>query len=456
MGKTTEESTKFVTPRQEWYITNASSAGQSGPCQRVAGHAAHVTGGNPEIMRRRRNFGRRQRRDRPQRRNRPSSPPAPVSPDQLVDVTGAVELMKDGNGFLRMAASSYLANKSDPFIGQSLLRKWHVRDGAWIFGKAAPSAGRSNGSMRLHEIVKINGADPEKHLEIPEFRQLTSLDPDRRLVLETTPEELSTRAIDLLTPIGRGQRGLIVSPPKAGKTMLLKAISLAITANNPDIHQIILLIDERPEEVTDMRRSVKGEVIASSSDGHASEHVKVAEMALEKSRRWLEYGQDVVILLDSLTRLGRAYNNQVRGSGKILSGGVESTALQYPKRLFGAARNVEEGGSLTILGTVLVDTGSRMDEVIFEEFKGTGNMELILDRRLAERRVFPAIDIARSGTRKEEKLFSPEELEAVHLLRRAFAKMDPLDAMEKLLDRLKKTSSNKQFLESIRQAAGRG
>ncbi len=373
-----------------------------------------------------------------------------------MDVTGAVEVMKDGNGFLRSAATSYLASRTDPFIGQQLLRKWHVREGAWIEGKAAPGGGRGNGALRLHQIDQINGFAPEKHLEIPEFRQLTSLDPEERLILETTSDELSTRAVDLIAPVGRGQRGLIVSPPKAGKTMLLKAISLAISANYPDVHQIILLVDERPEEVTDMRRSVQGEVIASSSDGHAAEHVKVAEMALEKAKRWTEYGQDVVILLDSLTRLGRAYNNQARGTGKVLSGGVESTALQHPKRLFGAARNIEEGGSLTILGTVLIDTGSRMDEVIFEEFKGTGNMELILDRRLAERRVWPAIDITRSGTRKEEKLYEPDELEAVHLLRRAFAKMDPIDAMEKLLDRLRKTPTNREFLASIRQAAGRG
>jgi transcription termination factor Rho len=371
-------------------------------------------------------------------------------------VVGAVEVMKDGSGFLRSSASSYLATRNDPFITQQLLRKWHVREGVWVEGKAAAGGGRGNGSLRLQQIDPINGNDPEKHLELPEFRQLTSLDPEERYILETTPEEISMRAVDLIAPVGRGQRGLIVSPPKAGKTMLLKAISLAITANHPDVNQIILLVDERPEEVTDMQRSVKGEVVASSADGHAAEHVKVAEMALEKAKRWTEYGRDVVILLDSLTRLGRAYNNQTRGTGKILSGGVESTALQHPKRIFGAARNCEEGGSLTILGTVLIDTGSRMDEVIFEEFKGTGNMELILDRKLADRRIWPAIDITRSGTRKEEKLYEPDEMEAIHLLRRAFAKMNPIDAMEKFLDRLQKTPSNREFLASIRQAAGRG
>ena len=370
---------------------------------------------------------------------------------------GAVELMRDGSGFLRSSKTCYLATRNDPFIAQQILRKWHLRDGAWIIGKAAVTAGgRGNGKPRLQEIETINAMPPEKHLELPEFRQLTSLDPEERLILETTPEELSTRAVDLISPIGRGQRGLIVSPPKAGKTLLLKAISLAVTANYPDVRQMILLVDERPEEVTDMRRSVQGEVIASSADGSAAEHVKVAEMALEKAKRWAEYGEDVVILLDSLTRLGRAYNNQTRGSGKILSGGIESTALQHPKRIFGAARNIEEGGSLTILGTVLVDTGSRMDDVIFEEFKGTGNMELILDRRLAERRIFPAIDITRSGTRKEEKLYEKEEMESIHLLRRAFSKMDPMSAMEKLIERLQKTPTNKDFLASIRQAAGRG
>ena len=367
---------------------------------------------------------------------------------------GAVEILKDGNGFLRSPETSYLASRRDPFIGQQLLRKWSIREGAWIVGKAGPAGGR-NGAPRLWDIEQINGADPEKHLHLPEFRQLTSLDPEERFILETEPGEILTRAVDLISPIGRGQRGLIVSPPKAGKTMFLQAISKALTANYPDVKQIILLVDERPEEVTDMRRSVKGEVIASSSDGHSADHVKVAEMALEKAKRCTEYGEDVVVLLDSLTRLGRAYNNQTRGTGKILSGGVESTALQYPKRIFGAARNVEEGGSLTILGTVLVETGSRMDDVIFEEFKGTGNMELILDRRLADRRIFPAIDITRSGTRKEEKLYTEEEMQAVHLLRRAFTKMDPIDAMEKLIERLKKAPSNREFLATIRQAVGR-
>ncbi|MFQ5719695.1 MAG: transcription termination factor Rho [Acidobacteriota bacterium] len=374
----------------------------------------------------------------------------------MYEVAGAVEILKDGNGFLRSPETSYLAQRTDPFIGQQLLRKWHIREGSWILGKAGPGGGgRGNGAPRLWDVDQINDADPEKHLELPEFRRLTSLDPDQRLVLETEPDIIVTRAVDLIAPIGRGQRGLIVSPPKAGKTMFLQAISRALTTNYPDIKQIILLVDERPEEVTDMKRTVQGEVIASSSDGHASDHVKVAEMAIEKAKRCAEYGEDVVILLDSLTRLGRAYNNQTRGTGKILSGGVESTALQYPKRIFGAARNIEEGGSLTILGTVLVETGSRMDDVIFEEFKGTGNMELILDRRLADRRVFPAIDITRSGTRKEEKLYTEEEMEAVHLLRRAFAKMDPIDAMEKLIERLKKSPSNREFLATIRQAVGR-
>ncbi|MCZ6833230.1 MAG: transcription termination factor Rho [Acidobacteria bacterium] len=412
-------------------------------------------------MRRRRNFPRRNRRNRSAPADRSERPaphqPPPAPPGELYDVEGAVELMRDGSGFLRSSKTCYLATRNDPFIAQQILRKWHLRDGAWIIGKAAVTAGgRGNGKPRLQEIETINAMPPEKHLELPEFRQLTSLDPEERLILETTPEELSTRAVDLISPIGRGQRGLIVSPPKAGKTLLLKAISLAVTANYPDVKQMILLVDERPEEVTDMRRSVQGEVIASSADGSAAEHVKVAEMALEKAKRWAEYGEDVVILLDSLTRLGRAYNNETRGSGKILSGGIESTALQHPKRIFGAARNIEEGGSLTILGTVLVDTGSRMDDVIFEEFKGTGNMELILDRRLAERRIFPAIDITRSGTRKEEKLYEKEEMESIHLLRRAFSKMDPMSAMEKLIERLQKTPTNKDFLASIRQAAGRG
>jgi len=364
-------------------------------------------------------------------------------------VVGAVEVMKDGSGFLRSSASSYLASRNDPFITQQLLRKWHIREGAWIEGKAAAGGGRGNGALRLQQIDQINGADPEKHLELPEFRQLTSLDPEERFTLETTPEEISMRAVDLIAPVGRGQRGLIVSPPKAGKTMLLKAISLAITANHPEVKQIILLVDERPEEVTDMQRSVKGEVVASSADGHAAEHVKVAEMALEKAKRWTEYGSDVVVLLDSLTRLGRAYNNETRGTGKILSGGVESTALQHPKRIFGAARNIEEGGSLTILGTVLVDTGSRMDEVIFEEFKGTGNMELRLDRKLADKRIYPAIDVEASGTRREELLFQKDELVEVWKLRRVLLALESGAALELLIDRLKSTKSNAEFLASI-------
>jgi len=300
-------------------------------------------------------------------------------------------------------------------------------------------------------VEAVNFEDPDRLQSRTLFDNLTPLYPRERLILETTPDNVSMRVVDLLTPIGKGQRGLIVSPPRAGKTMLLQAVANSITANNPGCYLIVLLIDERPEEVTDMERTVKGEVVSSTFDEPADRHVQVAEMVLNKARRLVEHRRDVVILLDSITRLARAYNVIQPHSGKILSGGVDSNALQKPKRFFGAARNIEEGGSLTIIATALIDTGSRMDDVIFEEFKGTGNMELHLDRRLVDKRIFPAIDMEKSGTRKEELLLHPDELSKIYILRRALSELNPVEAMELLIEKIKKTRSNAEFLMTLKQ-----
>ena len=331
-----------------------------------------------------------------------------------------------------------------------------LRSAASISKKAIPSTARSARRKRrknifaLLKVEKINNNPPEKARDRVLFENLTPLYPSSRLVMETSKEKMTTRVLDLIAPIGKGQRALIVAPPRSGKTILLQNIANAISTNHPEVVLIVLLIDERPEEVTDMVRSVKGEVVSSTFDEPPERHVQVAEMAIEKARRLVEYGHDVVILLDSLTRLARAYNTVQPHSGKILSGGVDANALHKPKRFFGAARNIEEGGPLTIIATALIDTGSRMDEVIFEEFKGTGNMELVLDRRLADRRVWPAIDLIKSGTRKEELLYHPDELEKIYLLRQALADLSPLDAMNLLLGRLKKTNSNVEFLLSMK------
>jgi transcription termination factor Rho len=359
---------------------------------------------------------------------------------------GVLDIVSDGFGFLR--GPRLLPGPDDVYVSQSQIRRFGLRTGDRVWGQIRPpkESERYNSLLR---VELVNDMDPETARKRPAFDQLTPIFPNEQLTLETEPNILATRLVDLIAPIGRGQRGLIVSPPKAGKTLLLKAIANGLTANHTDIHLMVLLIGERPEEVTDMKRSVKGEVISSTFDEPASRHVQVAEMVIEKAKRLVEHGRDVVILLDSITRLGRAYNTVVPSSGKVLTGGVDANALQRPKRFFGAARNIEEGGSLTIIATALIDTGSRMDEVIFEEFKGTGNSEIILDRKVADKRTFPAIDITRSGTRKEELLTDPQQLKKMYVLRRILNPMGTMDAIDFLLDKLRNTKSNGDFFESM-------
>jgi transcription termination factor Rho len=367
--------------------------------------------------------------------------------------SGVLEILQDGFGFLRSADSSYLAGPDDIYVSPSQIRRFSLRTGDTVEGKIRPPKD-SERYFALLKVGQINYEKPENARNKVAFENLTPLHPNERLILERgngSTEDITARIIDLVAPIGRGQRGLIVSPPKAGKTMLLQNIAQSIAANYPDVYLIVLLIDERPEEVTEMSRSVKGEVVSSTFDEPASRHVQVAEMVIEKARRMVEHKHDVVILLDSITRLGRAYNTVVPSSGKVLTGGVDANALQRPKRFFGAARNIEEGGSLTILATALVDTGSRMDDVIYEEFKGTGNAEIHLDRRIAEKRVYPAINLNRSGTRREELLTDARELQKMWILRKLLHPMDELAAMEFLLDKLKSTKSNAQFFESMKR-----
>ncbi len=366
-------------------------------------------------------------------------------PNELLYGEGVLEILPDGFGFLRSTNYNYLPSAEDIYVSPAQIRRFDLKKGDTIAGTIRPPKDKEKYFAML-KVDRINNKPPEKARERIHFENLTPLYPNKRLVMETNKENLTTRVIDLVSPIGKGQRAMIVAPPRAGKTMILQSIANALATNNPEIVLIVLLIDERPEEVTDMQRLVRGEVIASTFDEPPERHVQVAEMALEKARRLVEYGNDVVILLDSLTRLARAYNAVQPHSGKILSGGIDSNALHKPKRFFGSARNVEQGGSMTIIATALIDTGSRMDEVIFEEFKGTGNMELVLDRRLADRRVFPAVDPIKSGTRKEELLYHKEELEKIYLLRQATADLSTLDAMNLLLGRLKKTNSNVEFL----------
>jgi transcription termination factor Rho len=365
---------------------------------------------------------------------------------------GTLEILPDGFGFLRSSECNYLPGPDDIYVSPSQIRRFGLRTGAIVSGHIRPPK-EAERYFALLRVDAINYEDPEVLAQKVYFDDLTPLHPTQRLRLETTPEEISMRVVDLVTPIGKGQRGLIVAPPRTGKTILLQKIANALLTNHPECYVIVLLIDERPEEVTDMERNIiKGrqcEIIHSTFDEPAERHTQVAEIVLEKAKRLVEYGRDVVILLDSITRLARAYNTLAPHSGKILTGGIEATALHKPKRFFGAARNIEEGGSLTILATALVETGSRMDEVIFEEFKGTGNMELHLDRRLVDKRVWPAIDINRSGTRKEELLLEPEELRRIYLLRKVLADMNPVEAMELLISRLAKTRSNEEFLASM-------
>ncbi|MDN3510624.1 MAG: transcription termination factor Rho [Candidatus Jettenia sp. CY-1] len=368
-----------------------------------------------------------------------------VNQNGLMYGEGVVEVLPEGFGFLRSPDYNYLPCPDDIYISPSQIRRFGIRTGAIVSGQIRPPKDTER-YFALLRVEAINFENPEIMGEKIIFDDLTPLHPTERLFLEKESSELETRIMDLVTPIGKGQRGLIVAPPRTGKTVLLQKIANSIRKNHPEVYLIILLIDERPEEVTDMDRSVDAEVIGSTFDEPASRHIQVAEMVIEKAKRMVEYGKDVVVLLDSITRLARAYNTEVPHSGKILSGGVDASALQKPKRFFGAARNIEEGGSLTIVATALVDTGSRMDEVIFEEFKGTGNMELHLDRKLADRRLFPAIDITRSGTRKEELVVNTEELKRMWVLRKVLNEMNPIEAMELLKNRLAKTKTNAEFL----------
>ena len=366
---------------------------------------------------------------------------------------GVLEILQDGFGFLRSADSSYLAGPDDIYVSPSQIRRFNLRTGDTVSGKIRPPK-EGERYFALLKVGDINFEQPEASKNKVLFENLTPLHANQRMTLERgngSTEDITARIIDLIAPIGKGQRGLIVSPPKAGKTMMLQNIAQSIACNHPECYLIVLLIDERPEEVTEMQRSVRGEVVSSTFDEPATRHVQVAEMVSDKAKRLVEHKRDVVILLDSITRLARAYNTVVPASGKVLTGGVDANALQKPKRFFGAARNIEEGGSLTIIATTLIDTGSRMDDVIYEEFKGTGNMEIHLDRRIAEKRVFPAIDINRSGTRREELLADPDELQKMWVLRKLLHPMDELQAMEFLLDRLKSNKTNKDFFEAMRR-----
>jgi transcription termination factor Rho len=364
---------------------------------------------------------------------------------------GVLEILQDGFGFLRSPNYNYLPSPDDIYVSPSQIRKFNLRTGDTISGQIRPPK-EGERYFALLKVEAVNYESPESSRGKIPFDNLTPLYPNQRLLLETAQEDLSTRVMDLLTPIGKGQRGLIVAAPYSGKTILLQKIANSITKNHPEVYLIVLLIDERPEEVTDMQRSVKGEVISSTFDEPAERHVQVAEVVIEKAKRLVEHKHDVVILLDSITRLARAYNTVVPHSGKILSGGVDSNALHKPKRFFGAARNVEEGGSLTIIATALVDTGSRMDEVIFEEFKGTGNMELQLDRNLFQKRIYPAIDVKKSNTRKEELLVHPDELSRVWILRKVLNELNSSEAMELLLERLRKIKTNAEFLMGLNKA----
>lgn len=365
---------------------------------------------------------------------------------------GVLEILQDGFGFLRSSDSSYLAGPDDIYVSPSQIRRFNMRKGDYLAGKIRPPKD-SERYFALLKVNEINGESPEKTKNKILFENLTPLFPNERFLLEQgngSTEDLSTRILDLIAPIGKGQRGLIVAPPKAGKTMLLQTIAQSITRNNPESDLIVLLIDERPEEVTEMQRSVRGEVVASTFDEPPARHVQVAEMVIEKAKRLVEHKRDVVILLDSITRLARAYNTVIPSSGKVLTGGVDAHALEKPKRFFGAARNVEEGGSLTIIATALVDTGSKMDEVIYEEFKGTGNQELHLDRKAAEKRIYPAINIRKSGTRREDQMMPEAELQRLWILRKIIAEMEDLQAIEFMIDRLKQTKTNEEFFLTMK------
>ncbi len=368
--------------------------------------------------------------------------------EPTIETRGVLQVMPEGHGFLRAATNDFNPESGDPWVPREIVQTMALETGVELDGFSVPSQ-RPGMPQAVVRVTTINGVSLETYKKRIPFKNLVAEDPTERIRLELDPAELSTRVVDLIAPIGKGQRCLIVAPPKAGKTVLLQKIARSITANHPEMHLIVLLVDERPEEVTDMRRNVRGEVIASSSDELARNHLQVAEIALERAKRLVECGRDVMVLLDSITRLSRAYNTEQKGSGRVLSGGIDARTMEKPRRFFGAARKAVSGGSLTVIGTALVDTGSRMDEVIFQEFKGTGNMEILMDRGLFERRIFPAIDISRTGTRKEEKLFTAEEYQKVTLLRRALASLRAAEAMQLLTGRIEKYPTNKEFLANL-------
>ena len=441
--------------RQEQSPENREDSGQRRDNNNQNNQNRDRDGGNRNRRRRGRDRNRDRERDRSGRRD--DAEPEVGEDEVLVPVAGILDVL-DNYAFLR--TTGYLPGPTDAYLSLGLVKKYALRKGDHVVGAIRPQReNEANSRQKYNPLVridKVNGLDPDKARERKEFGKLTPLYPQQRLRLEGEDNNLTTRIIDLVAPIGKGQRGLIVSPPKAGKTMVLQRIANAITTNNPEVHLMVVLVDERPEEVTDMKRSVKGEVIASTFDRPADDHTTVAELAIERAKRLVEMGQDVVVLLDSMTRLGRAYNLSAPASGRILSGGVDSAALYPPKKFFGAARNIEEGGSLTIIATALVETGSRMDEVIFEEFKGTGNMELKLDRRLADKRVFPAVDVDASGTRKEELLMTKEELAIVWKLRRVLHALDTQQGIELLISKLRETSTNYEFLRQVQQTTPAG
>jgi transcription termination factor Rho len=391
----------------------------------------------------------RRRKHPDARRHRHPHPPPPANGAAVQEsesVQGVLELHPKGYGFLRNPARHYVAQSVDPYVSAPLIQKLGLREGLLVEGPT--ELARRGMGPRLARVGHLEGLAPEA-FSLRNFDDLTPVDPHQQITLETGPEPLTTRVMDLLTPIGKGQRGLIVAPPRTGKTILLQHIAQAVTRNHPEMHLMMLLIDERPEEVTEMRRTVKGEVVASSADRDSASHTRVAELVVERAKRLAEQGKQVFVLLDSITRLSRAYNKNVGNSGRTMSGGIDSRAMEVPRRLFGSARVFEEGGSLTVVATALIDTGSRMDDYIFQEFKGTGNMELVLDRKLADRRIYPAMDISQSGTRKEERILKPEVLQRVTLLRRSLVSLNPVTAMESLIKKLAEYPSNAAFLERI-------
>ena len=408
-------------------------------------------GGGGGGNRRRRGGGgggnRNRNRNRNNNNNENNYDPVDVDESELTEGVGLLELHPNGYGFLRSPANNYSRERSDPFVPGTMIEKFALRPGVIITGKVQPA--RRQQGPRLREIVNVDGLTPEEYGEIKRFDELTAINPDEWYQLETGPQPLTTRVMDLLTPLGKGQRALIVAPPRSGKTIMLQHIAKGISTNYPDSKLMVLLIDERPEEVTDMKRNVDGEVIASSLDEDVESHVRLSQLVIERCRRLTEMGQDVFLLMDSITRLARAFNKWVGNTGRTMSGGVDIKAMDIPKKLFATARSFEEGGSLTIVGTALVDTGSRMDELIFQEFKGTGNMELVLDRKLADRRVWPAIDISQSGTRREELLLNPDTLHAVTMLRRTLTSMHHVDAMEQLTKQLGRFKTNAEFITLI-------